>query len=75
MYRLKEQYLDFFKETRTIIYADFISCDANFMSSIVNGNKICSETIAKCILSVKFNISLKDEKMGVYLKKYFAKEK
>ena len=75
MHRLKEEYFDFFKEIRTSTYANYIGCDANFVSSIVNGNKSCSEMLAKCILSVRFDISLKDENMSVYLEKYFAKEK
>ena len=75
MYLLKEEYLEFFKEIRTKVYTNLLGCDTAFISSIVNGNKICSEVVAKAILSVRFDISCKDEKINEYLEKYFAKEK
>ena len=69
MYLLKEEYLDFFKEIRTSVYANYVGCDQTYISSILNRNRACSETIAKALISIKFDISMN------YLEKYFAKEK
>lgn len=75
MYLLKEEYLDFFKEIRTSVYANYVGCDQTYISSILNRNRACSETIAKALISIKFDISFKDVSMMNYLEKYFAKEK
>lgn len=75
MYRLKEEYCNFFKEIRAIIYANYNGCNADYMSSILSGSRTCSELTAKSIISIKFDISIKNENMNKYLEKYFAKEK
>ena len=75
MYLLKEEYFDFFKEIRTSAYANYIGCDQTYVSSILNGNRTCSELIAPALISVKFDISFKNVSMTHYLEKYFAKEK
>lgn len=76
MYRLKEDYLDFFKDIRTNSYARIIGIDYTYISSILNANKGCSEIIAKALLSTRVGVSFKEEEeMNTYLEKYFAKEK
>lgn len=75
MYSLKDEYLEFFKEIRTSVYANLIGCSQTLASCILNGNKMCSENLAKAFISVRFDISFKNPDMLNYLKKYFAKEK
>lgn len=75
MYLLKKEFLNLFKEIRTSVYTNYLGCDQTFISSILNGNKICSEVIAKALISVKFDITFKSPDMETYLKQYFAKEK
>ena len=75
MYKLKNEWISFFKEIRTRVYADFIGCDYSHASSVVNSSKVCSENFAKSLISVRHDMSFKDEKMPILLEKYFAKEK
>lgn len=75
MYSLREKYLEFFKEIRTRSYTIYTGCDKGFISSVINGNKRCSEVIAKALISIRCDISFKNENMDEYLEKYFAKEK
>ena len=75
MYRLREEYIDEFKELRTITYANILGCDAAFISTVLNGNKWCSEIVAKALISVKENGTLKEICTNEYLEKYFVKEK
>ncbi len=75
MYLLKKEFIDLFKEIRTKVYAESLGCDAGFMSSVLNGNKICSEMVAKAMINVRFEVHFKSEEMTQLLTKYFAKEK
>lgn len=75
MYHLNQEYYNFFREIRTCVYASYTGCDQTYISSVLNGNKNCSEMLAKSLISIKCDISIKDEKMNEYLEKYFAKEK
>lgn len=75
MYRLKEEWINFFKEIRTNVYSKYIGCIDGYASTIINGTKPCSEIFAKAMISVRNDISFKDEQMPILLKKYFAKEK
>lgn len=75
MYFLRKEYCDFFKEYRTNLYASYLDCDAGFMSTVLNSNKMCSTVVAKSLIGVRFDISIKDPMMNEYLEKYFVKEK
>lgn len=75
MYRLKQDFIDFFKEIRTSVYVNYMDCQISYLSGIINGNKNCSTIFAKSILGVRFGISIKDEQMNEMLEKYFIKEK
>lgn len=75
MYTLKEEYIDLFKETKTMTYFKFIGCDYAFLSSILNGNKSCRIYIAKMIIAVKFDITFRYIEENELLDKYFIKEK
>ena len=75
MYRLKKEWFDFFKEIRTNVYSKYIGCIETHASSILNGKKPCSENLAKSFISVREDISFKNEQMPTLLEKYFAKEK
>lgn len=75
MYRLKQEYVELFKEVRTSTYVNYMDCEISYMSSIINGNKSCSTVFAKSIIGIRFHISIKDEQMNELLEKYFVKEK
>lgn len=75
MYKLKEEWIDLFKELRATAYSKYIGCDASYASTIINGSKPCSENFAKSLISVRDDISFRDEQMPILLEKYFAKEK
>lgn len=75
MYRITEEFTKIVKKYRTIYYKDILGLNYGFVSSILNGNKNCSEIIAKGILSICFEIPLSDEKISELLEKYFTKTK
>lgn len=75
MYRLKQEWIELFKELKNGTYEKYIGCSSFYISGIVSGSKLCSETLAKALISVKDDISFKDEQMPILLEKYFAKEK
>ena len=75
MYRLKQEWIEYFKEIRTNAYSKYIGCFETHASSVLNGKKPCSENLAKSFISVRNDISFKDEQMPILLGKYFAKEK
>lgn len=75
MYKLKSDFIDFFKEVRTSVYVNYMDCEMSYLSSIINGNKNCSTIFAKSIIGIRFDISIKDEQMNTMLEKYFIKEK
>lgn len=75
MYRLRQNFIDLFKEIRTSVYVNYMDCQISYLSGIINGNKNCSTIFAKSILGVRFGISIKDEQMNEMLEKYFIKEK
>ena len=75
MYKLKEEYIDLFKEIKTKTYSNYIGCDYGFMSSILNGNKSCRVYIAKMIIGVKFDITIRYIDQNELVEKYFIKEK
>lgn len=75
MYKITEDFSKIVKKYRTKYYKDILGLNYAFVSSILNGNKNCSEIIAKGILSICFEISLSDEKIPKLLEKYFIKTK
>ena len=75
MYKITEDFSKIVKKYRTKYYKDVLGLNYAFVSSILNGNKNCSEIIAKGILSIGFEISLSDEKIPKLLEKYFIKTK
>mgnify|MGYP001625207093 CR=1 FL=1 len=75
MYKITEDFSKIVKKYRTKYYKDVLGLNYAFVSSILNGNKNCSEIIAKGILSICFEISLSDEKIPKLLEKYFIKTK
>ena len=76
MYRIKKEYLEFFKDIRTSAYSRYIGIDNTYLSSILNASKSCSEIVAKAMISTRIGVSFKEEEeMNTYLEKYFAKEK
>lgn len=75
MYKITEDFSRIVKKYRTKYYKDVLGLNYAFVSSILNGNKNCSEIIAKGILSICFEISLSDEKIPKLLEKYFIKTK
>ena len=74
MYKIKEEYIKYFKEIRTSVYATQSGCTAAFYSSVLNGNKRCTEAIAKIIISIREDMTLKDVHIGGLLNKYFTRE-
>ncbi len=75
MYRLKEEFVDFFKEFRTNAYAKYMGCDATYVSSIINASKSCTTLFAQSIISVRFDVSVRHIVENDLLEKYFTKEK
>lgn len=75
MYRLKEEFMAFFKEYRTKTYADYIGCNADYMSSVLNANKTCMTVYAIAMISIRLDLGFKDVIERNLLDKYFAKEK
>ena len=75
MYRLKKEFMAFFKEYRTKTYADYIGCSADYMSSVLNANKTCMEVYAIAMISIRLDLGIRDVVEKELLKKYFAKEK
>lgn len=75
MYKLREEYINEFKELRTVTYANIIGCTPDFISTVLNANKWCSEIVAKALISVKINGTLKEITTNELLEKYFVKEK
>lgn len=75
MYKITEDFSKIVKKYRTKYYKDVLGLNYGFVSSILNGNRNCSEIIAKGILSICFEISLSDEKIPKLLEKYFIKTK
>lgn len=75
MYKITEDFSKIVKKYRTKYYKDVLGLNYAFVSSILNGNRNCSEIIAKGILSICFEISLSDEKIPKLLEKYFIKTK
>ena len=75
MYKLKEEYIDLFKEIKTKTYANYIGCDYGFLSSILNGNKGCKVYIAKAIIGTRFDITIRYIENNELVEKYFIKEK
>lgn len=75
MYKITEDFSKIVKKYRTKYYKDVLGLNYAFVSSILNGNKNCSEIIAKGILSICFEISLSDERIPELLEKYFIKTK
>lgn len=75
MYKITEDFSKIVKKYRTKYYKDVLGLNYAFVSSILNGNKNCSEIIAKGILSICFEISLSDERIPKLLEKYFIKTK
>ena len=75
MYKITEEFTKIVKKYRTKYYKDILRLNYGFVSSILNGNKNCSEIIAKGIISICFELPLADEKISELLEKYFIKTK
>ncbi len=75
MYRIRKEESAIFKDFKSRIYEKYIGVASTYICSILNGNRHCTVSLAKAIISTRFNISFIDEKMEEYLEKYFAKEK
>lgn len=75
MYLIKSNSIKFFKEIRTNTYADYLGLDKAYISTILNGNKPCSEIAAKAFISTRCDISFTNENMENLLEKFFSKEK
>lgn len=74
MYRIREEYINYFKEIRTNIYAKESGCTGAFYSSVLNGNKRCTETVARAIISIRENLSFREITLRELLEKYFTRE-
>lgn len=75
MYKITEEFTKIVKKYRTKYYKDILGLNYGFVSSILNGNRNCSEIIAKGILSICFDLVLTDPIMPELLEKYFIKTK
>lgn len=75
MYKITEEFTKIVKKYRTKYYKDILGLNYGFVSSILNGNRNCSEIIAKGIISICFEIPLTDEKIPELLEKNFIKTK
>lgn len=75
MYKITEEFAKTVKKYRTKYYKEVLGLNYGFVSSILNGNRNCSELTAKGIISICFGISLSDEKIPLLLKEYFIKTK
>lgn len=75
MYKITEEFAKTVKKYRTKYYKEILGLNYGFVSSILNGNRNCSELTAKGIISICFNISLSNEKIPLLLEKYFVKTK
>lgn len=74
MYRLKEEFIELFKEYRTRTYADFIKCDLTFASGILNASRPCKAVYAQAIISFRFDVTIRYIVENNLLEKYFTKE-
>ncbi len=75
MYKITEEFAKTVKKYRTKYYKEILGLNYGFVSSILNGNRNCSELTAKGIISICFGIPLSHEKVPLLLNKYFIKTK
>ncbi len=75
MYRARSEFTKIAKKYKTKYYKEILGINYGFTSSIINGNKNCSEIIAKGLLSICFEIPLTHEEIPLLLNKYFIKTK
>lgn len=74
MYLIKKEKSNDLKRIRTKCYAEKTGFTPNYISAVLNGNLKCTETGAKAILSVGFDISLNNKQMEELLEEYFKEE-
>lgn len=75
MYRLKEDYIDYFKQFKNKIYIDCLGSSDGYMSRVLNSRITCTESIAKSLICIRENLLFTDSRVEELLEKYFAKEK
>lgn len=75
MYKIREEFIELFKEFRTNAYSKHIGIDAAYVSTIINANRACSTIIAQAMISVRFDVSFRYIVENDLLEKYFTKEK
>ena len=75
MYLMKEELIMISKKFRLKYFQERLGLSYAFCSKIMNGKEICSEVIAKAILSICFDISFTNEDIENKLSQYFIKTK
>lgn len=73
MYIINEENVKDLKGIKYGYYSEMLDTTQQHLCAIFNGKLTCSGLLAKGIISVFYNISLKDDRIEEYMKKYFKK--
>lgn len=75
-YKIKEGQKDNLLDGRRInSISSILGASYNHIAVLLRGEGSCTEMLARCLVSIRKNVPVNDEKMDKYLAEFFKEEK